>query len=393
MRIPNEEMKMFRVIQFTMLSACILQIASISAQETQRAKEKTKSARAAAGSLQLENSKASPGIRVQLQWTPQAQFAGEIAAQAKGYYAAENLRVTLVPGGPAIDVIAAGSAPDGPEFTLSWVPKALAAVENGKSDLVSIAQIFQRSGIRSISWKASNIDSADDFKGKKIGVWGFGNEHEIVAGARRHGLKPGVDYEKIIQDFGMEALLKHQVDAAAAMSYNEFGQLLETKNPATGRLYQPQDFNVIDWNAEGTAMLQDAIFARKSWLAQPGHEDIAVRFLRATFKGWMFCRDNPSKAVDYVVKVGTRRGRGHQVWQLNEVNPLIWPSPNGIGITDQHLWDQTVKIAMDGGVLKSAPALGAFRNDLAEKALAGIAGDVKGKAFKKGTAVVTEGGN
>jgi NitT/TauT family transport system substrate-binding protein len=272
------------------------------------------------------------------------------------------------------------------------VPKALAAVEKGSSDLVSIAQIFQRSGIRSISWKASNIDSADDFKGKRVGVWGFGNEYEIVAGARRHGLKPGIDYQKIIQDFGMDALLKHQVDAAAAMSYNEFGQLLETKNPATGRLYQPGDFNVIDWNVEGTAMLQDAIFARKSWLAKKGNEEIAVRFLRATFKGWMFSRDNPSKAVDYVLKVGTRRGQGHQVWQLNEVNPLIWPSPDGIGITSQPLWNQTIKIALEGGVLKKAPRPGAFRNDLAQKALAGITGDVKGEGFKKGASMVTEGG-
>src|SRR5436190_10076969 len=80
-------------------------------------------------SVFAEEAKVSPVIRVQLQWAPQAQFAGEIAAQAEGYYAAENLRVTLVPGGPAVDVIAAGSAPEGPEFTLSWVPKALAAVQ------------------------------------------------------------------------------------------------------------------------------------------------------------------------------------------------------------------------------------------------------------------------
>jgi len=386
-----DKMNRLGVIHVAVLSAGILQASSVFAQEAKPGKRNNERDQADR-SPQQRVAEVSSIIRVQLQWAPQAQFAGEIAAQAEGYYAAENLQVTLVPGGPAVDIIAAGSAPGGPEFTLSWVPKAMAAVQNGTSDLVSIAQIFQRSGIRSISWKASHIDSADDFKGKKIGVWGFGNEYEIVAGARKHGLEPGTDYEKIIQDFGIEALLKHQVDAAAAMSYNEFGQLLETKNPATGWLYQPGDFNVIDWNLEGTAMLQDAVFARKTWLAKPGNEDIAVRFLRATFKGWLFCRDHPAKAVDYVLKVGPRRGRGHQVWQLNEVNPLIWPSPHGIGITDQVLWDQTIKIAVEGGVLKGTPPPGAFRNDLAEKALAGIVGDVRGKGFIKGTAVVTEGG-
>src|SRR6185369_14224164 len=96
---------------------------------------------------------APAAVKVQLQWVPQAQFAGEIAAREEGYYAAENLTVTLVDGGPNVANITVGCAPDGPEFTLGWVPKALVAVESGNCDLVSIAQIFQRSGTRSVSWK------------------------------------------------------------------------------------------------------------------------------------------------------------------------------------------------------------------------------------------------
>ena len=41
-------------------------------------------------------------IRLQLQWVPQAQFAGEFAALELGYYTAENLKVELVPGGPNV---------------------------------------------------------------------------------------------------------------------------------------------------------------------------------------------------------------------------------------------------------------------------------------------------
>ena len=93
------------------------------------------------------------------------------------------------------------------------------------------------------------------------------------------------------------------------------------------------------------------------------------------------------------VTAGTTLGKGHQAWQMNEVNPLIWPSPNGIGITDQTLWDQTIAIATAGGFLKAAPATGAFRNDLAQKALAALTGDTKGAGFVKGTVTVTEGGN
>src|SRR6202040_3766205 len=95
-------------------------------------------------------------VRLQLQWFPQAQFAGYYAASAKGYYTAEGLNVTIVPGSATIAPQVEGSKPNGPEFTISWVPKVLQAREGG-SDLVDIAQVFQRSGTLSVSWKTSKI--------------------------------------------------------------------------------------------------------------------------------------------------------------------------------------------------------------------------------------------
>ena len=106
-------------------------------------------------------------VRLQLQWVPQAQFAGYFAAQEEGYYTDEGLNVTFVPGGPDVIPQVAGSASDGPEFTISWVPKVLEArIGNPPSDLVNIAQMFQRSGTLSVSWKDSNITGPADFAGK-----------------------------------------------------------------------------------------------------------------------------------------------------------------------------------------------------------------------------------
>ena len=332
-------------------------------------------------------------IRVQLQWVPQAQFAGELAAAALGYYKDAGLDVTILPGGPDVVPQQVGSAPDGPEFTLAWVPKVLQAREAG-SDLVDIAQIYQRSGTRSVSWKDNGITSPANFKGKKVGVWDFGNEFEVTAGANKAGLEAGKGYEKVIQPFDMSLLLNKQIDVAEAMIYNEYAQVLEATNPATGKLYQPEDLNVIDYNQVGTAMLQDAIFARASWLAKPGNEDIAVRFLAATFKGWIHCRDNAADCVDIVLKSGSTLGKGHQAWQMNEVNPLIWPSPDGIGILPAGFYTQTVAIAKAGKVITKDPDPAAVRTDLAQKALATLSDmDVKGAGFTKGSVTVTAGGN
>lgn len=336
-------------------------------------------------------------ITLQLQWVTQSQFAGYYAAVDQGFYKEVGLDVTIKEGAVDIvpqQVLASGQA----EFAVSWVPKALVSREEG-AKIVNIGQVFQRSGTLEVSWKDSGITSPADWKGKKVGTWGFGNEFELYAAMVQAGIDPAnpADVTIIQQPFDMSLLLNREVDAAEAMTYNEYAQVLETKNPATGALYQPEDLNVINFNEVGTAMLQDAVWAREDWLQDAANQDIAVRFLQATFKGWIFCRDSFDACVDIVLKNGPTLGKGHMTWQLNEINKLIWPSPaDGIGVMDKALWDQTVSVATSQKVLKGAPDAAAYRDDLAKKAAAALkaAGlDVTGAGYTPKTVEITEGGN
>ena len=370
------------------LAAC--STPSASSTEPEESAEPTEASSTAPSASEAAGGEAA-SVQLQLQWAPQAQFAGYFAAVEQGYYAEENLDVEILDGGPDVVPQQVGSAPDGPEFTISWVPKVLEARESG-SDLVNVAQIFQRSGTLSVAWADSGISSPADFAGKRVGVWDFGNEFEVTAAATAEGLEEGTDYEKVIQPFDMTLLLTDQIDVAEAMIYNEYAQVLEAENPDTGELYQPDDLTVIDYNDVGTAMLQDAIFARASWLAEEGNEDITERFLRASFRGWIYCRDNPEDCIEYTVAAGSTLGAGHQAWMMNEINPLIWPSPDGIGILDADLWQQTVDISLESGIITEEPSDDAFRTDLAEAALASIEDDATGDDFEKGEVEVTPGG-
>jgi NitT/TauT family transport system substrate-binding protein len=335
-------------------------------------------------------------VRFQLQWVAQAQFAGYYAAVDQGYYRDEGLDVQILLGGPDISpmqVVAAGGA----EIGTTWVPKMLASREGG-TDLVEIAQVFQRSGTLEVSFKEKNITKPEEWKGKKVGSWLLGNEPEVFAAMNKVGIDPNnaADVKIIKQDFDMSGLLSGDLDTAQAMIYNEYAQVLEAKNPKTGELYKAADLNVVDFNnpSVGTAMLQDQIFASDKWLKQSGNEDVAVKFLKASYKGWIFCRDNQQKCVDIVLKNGSKLGTSHQTWQLNEINGLIWPSPNGIGTLDENAWKQTIDIATKYGVLKAAPSQGAFRTDLAKKALDALGStDTKGASFQKATVELKEGGS
>jgi NitT/TauT family transport system substrate-binding protein len=337
-------------------------------------------------------------VQLQLQWLDQSQFSGYYAAVEQGYYADLGLTVEFLPGGGTVSPQEVGSQPDGPEFTLAWVPKVLQAREAG-SDLVQIAQMFQKAPTLSVSWKNANITKPADFAGKKVGAWPFGNELEVVAAATLAGLTAGTDYTRIEQDFDMSELIAAKdgcnadncVDVAEAMVYNEWAQLLETTDPATGQLYKPDQFNVINYNDIGVAMLQDSIWARAAWLAEPGNEDVATRFLRASFKGWIYCRENPDDCVQYALDHGSVWGKGHLAWMMNEVNNLVWPSPDGIGALDPAAWSQTIETATAGKILTKEPADGAFRSDLADAARNGLE-NATGTDWQKPVVEISAGG-
>ena len=339
-------------------------------------------------------------VKLQLQWFIQAQFAGYLAAVDQGFYKAEGLDVKILEGG--VDIVPQKVLADGQaDFALAWVPKALASREAG-ADIVNVGQIFQRSGTLQVSFKDKNITKPEDFKGKKIGNWGFGNEYEIFAALSKVGLDPAKDVTLVQQQFDMKALLAGEIDAAEAMTYNEYAQVLEAKNPKTGALYTPADFNVVNYNDVGVGMLQDAVWANGKKLASDtAYQDTTTKFLKASMKGWAYCRDNAQACADLVVAKGSKLGKSHQLWQLNEINKLVWPSPKGIGIVDQAAWDSTVKISQstknDKGatVLTKAPDATALNMTYAQKAVEALKAekvDTEGTAFKPITVTLAEGG-
>ena len=361
--------------------------------------ETTAAASPAASAAGGECTELTP-VSLQLQWFVQAQFGGYYAAKDNGYYEEQCLDVTILEGGVDIvpqTVLAQGGA----DFAISWVPKALASREQG-AGIVDVAQVFQRSGTLQVSWADSNITTAADLKGKKVGNWGFGNEYELFAGLSKAGLDPASDVEMVQQQFDMQALLTREIDAAQAMTYNEYAQVLEAVNPDTGELYQPSDFNVIDWNVEGTAMYNDAIWASEERLSDPVYQDITQRFVTASLKGWIFCRDNAQECADIITANGSKLGASHQLWMMNEVNKLIWPSPAGIGVVDPAMWGQTVTVALgtknlEGTTIITAePAEGAYTNQFAEAADAALQAeglDTTGDGFAPIDVQLNEGGN
>ena len=206
---------------------------------------------------------AADPLALQLKWVTQAQFAGYYVAQAKGFYKAANLNVTIKPGGPDINpeqVIAGGGA----NVVIDWMPSALAAREKGVP-IVNIAQVFQRSGMELTCRKDSGIKTPADFKGKTLGVWFSGNEYPFLAWMNKlefstSGGPNGVTVLK--QGFNVDPLLQKQAACISTMTYNEYWQLIEAG-------MKPSQLVVFKYSDEGVATLEDGLYAKQDEIKIP----------------------------------------------------------------------------------------------------------------------------
>jgi NitT/TauT family transport system substrate-binding protein len=179
------------------------------------------------------------------------------------------------------------------------------------------------------------------------------------------------------------------------MTYNELAQVLETKNADTGQLHSIDELNVMKMSDLGTGALEDGIFVREDWIEDGENRETAEKFLKASFRGWIYCRDNPDECVNIVLENGPTLGEGHQRWQMNEINKLIWPAPAGIGIMEPESWEITKQIALDGKVISKPASDDAYRTDIAEAAVEELKDDdvdVNGNDWQAEEVEVTEGG-
>ncbi|TCP38702.1 ABC transporter substrate-binding protein [Rhodovulum marinum] len=320
----------------------------------------------AAGALALGAgaAQAADELTLQLKWVTQAQFAGYYVALDQGFYEEEGLDVTIKPGGPDIapvQVLMGGGA----DVMVDWMPSALAAREAG-APIVNIAQPFKSSGMMLTCLKETGVESPEDFPGRTLGVWFFGNEYPFLSwmsqlGIPTDGSEGGVTVLK--QGFNVDPLLQKQADCISTMTYNEYWQVIDAG-------ITPEELVTFKYEDQGVATLEDGLYVMEDKLADEAEVDKLVRFVRASMKGWKWAEENPDAAAMIVLdndETGAQT-ETHQKRMMGEVAKLTAGSNGALDPAD---YERTVKSLMSGGsdpVITKEPE-GAWTHAITDAAL------------------------
>jgi NitT/TauT family transport system substrate-binding protein len=325
---------------------------------------KTFIAAVAAAAFGAAAAQAADEVTLQLKWVTQAQFAGYYVAKDQGFYEEEDLDVTIKPGGPDIappQVIAGGGA----DVIVEWMPAALAARERGVP-LVNIAQPFKSSGMMLTCLKETGVTGPEDFPGRTLGVWFFGNEYPFLSWMSQLGIptEGGADGVEVLkQGFNVDPLLQRQADCISTMTYNEYWQVIDAG-------IAPEELVTFKYEDQGVATLEDGLYVLEDDLEDPAFVDKMTRFVRASMKGWKWAEENPEDAAMIVLDNDATGAQTeeHQIRMMGEIAKLTAGSNGALDPAD---YERTVESLLSGGsdpVITAAPE-GAWTHAITDAAL------------------------
>jgi len=284
------------------------------------------------------------------QWLPQAQFAGFYVAQAKGFYKARGIDLTILKGGPDLPAgpaLAAGRA----DFVTLFLAETLKLRDRGL-DLVNIAQLVQRSGFILVANRQRGIVRPEDLNGKKVSLW-TDFQTQPLAFFRRYG----VEVRPVVQGSTVNLFLRGGVDAACAMWYNEYHTILSAG-------IDENELTVFFFDRHGLNFPEDGIYARReTCLREP---ELCRRFVAATLEGWEYAFGHPEEALQIVMKAmeeaNVMGNRVHQRWMLNRMRDLMGVGDSGtpLGVLRREDYRRVAEELEKNGLIKASPPYGDF---------------------------------
>jgi ABC-type nitrate/sulfonate/bicarbonate transport system substrate-binding protein len=227
-------------------------------------------------------------VTFQLGWLANAENMGIFMAKDKGYFAAQGLDTTIVPGGPSISVgplIASNKALVGLDSA-----DTIARARKEGARLKIVAATLQKNPSAVMSLAGNPIRTPQDLVGKKLGVQQSGNAiYDAFLTANDIDPK-SVTYVPV--QFDPAPLVNGEVDAFASFQTVQPIQLQQQGVPT-------ESFLLADF---GYAIWADTFVVSEDTLADEDRRDQLVRLVRASVQGWQDAVADPAEGARLAVE-------------------------------------------------------------------------------------------
>jgi NitT/TauT family transport system substrate-binding protein len=259
-----------------------------------------------------------PKLVFSAHWLPQAQFAGYYIAKDQGFYADAGLDVEIIH--PSASVNAVSYLEDGKaDIVTHFLITAINAKYKGV-DLINIAQYSHGSAILFVTKKMRDINTLQDFQGKRVGVWKSGFEEIPRSLLNDHGIE--VEWVPILSTVNL--FLIGGLDVMTVMWYNEYYQLYLSG-------INMDEMNTFFMSDYGYDIPEDGLYVTSQTL-ENRRGDLKA-FVEATNRGWAYAAQNREYTVNMVVGM-MREARvpsniPHQRWMLDRVLDMMQISNEG----------------------------------------------------------------
>jgi ABC-type nitrate/sulfonate/bicarbonate transport system substrate-binding protein len=276
-------------------------------------------------------------ITLKLSWKHGVDFLGFYAAQSQGYYADENLNVTIEPlSDPAetnsvFERVAAG------EFDFSAFGLSLVKAQARGVPVTAIANINKFSPGTFFARADTGIVTPADLAGRRVVVKGEtwrGILEQVLA---REGLSLA-DVDAVPGGFDMAPFLEGKVEVWAGFINDEVVRARQ----------QGLKLVTLPLHEYGYRTVALSIFTgQKALAADP---DRAESFLRASLRGWAWALDHPTEAVDSMLALFPEMAaeRDFHLASFNATIPLIRPPGTRLGEIDCESWrDHTLLVHLE----------------------------------------------
>ena len=231
-------------------------------------------------------------VKLQLQWYTQAQFAGYLAAVKQGFYKEAGSRRLDPEGGG--DIVPQTRARAGP----CRLRDRLGARRRCQSREQGAEDHRCRAGVPALRDAAGVVQGQGHHaprptsRARRSATGASATSTSCSPGMTKAGPRPRQgrqDRAAAVRHEGVCSAVTSTRRRRWSTTSTRRCSRRRTRRPASST--SPADFNAINWNDDGTAMLQDAIWANTEKLKDKKYQDTTVKFLTASYEGWIYCRD------------------------------------------------------------------------------------------------------